>query len=49
MTENTKDLAANGALITEDRAAWCRPQLRRLDAAEAQTTLIGLNADIAFS
>lgn len=32
-----------------DRPEWHRPQMRKLDAREAETTIIGINTDIVFS
>lgn len=42
--ETAKDQAA-----ATERGEWRRPRWRRIDAGEADTTLVGFGSDIVFS
>jgi len=49
MSENRKDIEVKANSATRTRAEWRRPEYRKLEAREAETTVSGSNADIVFS
>lgn len=52
MTENHKDIAVTAdraASTTRTRSEWRRPEYRKLEARDAETTVAGTNTDIVFS